>query len=382
MPTTDSASRLRPYRIEVSDAVLADLKDRLRRTRWPTEIPQAHWKYGADAQEIRTLCEYWSEHYDWRQHEARLNQIPQFTVEIDGVDIHFLWKRASRRAAMPLLLLHGWPGSIIEFVHLIEPLTNPASDDLPAFDVVVPSLPGFGFSGKPREAGWSADRMAKAFHQLMTRELGYGRFGIQGGDWGTIIGTRLTSAFPDAVRGLHINMPYGYPTSTDDPQFKAHEAFVAAETGYLHLQNTKPDAMTLAQTDSPAGLAAWVLEKFRTWSDCGGDLLRTFDKDTLLTNLMLYWATESAASATRIYYESAHLDPPLFLHPRITVPTGIAVFPKEPYRAPRHWLEPRFNIQRWTEMPRGGHFPALEQPQLLLDDARAFFAALSTEHSS
>jgi microsomal epoxide hydrolase len=275
------------------------------------------------------------------------------------------------------LLLHGWPVSIFEFVELIDPLTDPESHGGdPAFDVVIPLMPGFGFSGKPKVAGWHADRVAGAFHALMNDRLGYPRYGVHGGDWGTIVGSRLACAYPSSLIGLHINMPFAYPPDTNDPAVSRFNASMLPETGYLHVQNTKPDALTIAQTDSPAGLAAWILEKFRTWSNCRGDVFGTFSKDSLLTNLMFYWAPNSVASAARCYYESAALDPPLFLHPRVTVPTGIAAFPKEPYLVPREWLEPRFNIVSWSNMPRGGHFAALEQPHLLVEDIRRFFWGL------
>jgi epoxide hydrolase len=366
---------MKAYRIDVPDAVLTDLRRRLDQTRWPEPIPGAGWKYGADTDEVRAFCDYWAHEYDWRTHEARLNRIPQFLVNVDGVDIHFFQVRARSQAVAPLLLLHGWPGSSFEFAELIEPLSDPEHHGGgPAFDLVIPSMPGFGFSGKPREAGWHADRVATAYHELMTRHLGYRRFGVQGGDWGSIVGTRMAHLFPESLRALHINMPTARPPADADPgEARRFATFMQAETGYLHLQSTKPDALTLALADSPAGLAAWILEKFRTWSDCRGDLLSAFSKDTLLTNLMFYWAPNSIASATRIYYESAQLDPPWFLHPRIMVPTGVAAFPKEPYRVPRSWVEPRFNIVWWTDMPAGGHFPALEQPQLLLEDIRKFF---------
>lgn len=365
---------MKPYTIHVEAEVLADLQRRLANTRWPPVMPDAGWRYGADIAEVRALCDYWRLEYDWRVHEARLNKIPQFVARVDGVDIRFFHVRAAGKAVMPLLLLHGWPGSAIEFEALIEPLSNPPpGSGAPAFDLVIPCLPGFGFSGKPLETGWSADRIGRAMHTLMTEVLGYSRFGIQGGDWGTIIGTRMACAFPESLNGLHINMPFGYPIEGQGPEVDRFKAFVEAETGYLHIQNTKPDAMTLAQSDSPAGLAAWVLEKFRTWSDCGGDVFSVFSKDTLLTNLMFYWATNSITSATRIYYESARLEPALFCAPPVSVPTGIAVFPKEPYHVVRAWLEPRFNILSWTDMPAGGHFPALEKPALLLEDARQFF---------
>jgi len=371
------------YRIAVPAPVLEDLKYRLSRTRWADTMRGSGWKYGADVGQVRELCEYWRTTYNWREHEDRLNQIPQFQARVDGVEIHFFHVRARKPALMPLLLLHGWPGSVYEFAGLIEPLTNPDSDGWePAFDVVIPSMPGFGFSGKPQEGGWNADRIAAAFHTLMRQVLGYSRFGVQGGDWGTIVGSRLASAYPDTLLGLHINMPFAYPRNPSAEESAKFNALMLAETGYMHLQNTKPDALTIAQADSPAGLAAWILEKFRSWSDCSGDVFSAFSKDDLITNLMFYWAPNSIASAARAYFESAALDPPLFQHARVSVPTGVAAFPKEPYRVPRDWVEPLFNIVSWTDMPRGGHFPALEQPGLLVDDVQRFFANRASDVSA
>ncbi|MFN0185720.1 MAG: alpha/beta fold hydrolase, partial [Aquabacterium sp.] len=263
---------------------------------------------------------------------------------------------------------------------LVGPLTDPAAhggDAADAFDIVVPSLPGFGWSGQPREPGWGITRIAAAFDTLMSRELGYARYGVQGGDWGGITAARMGSAHADHVAALHLNFVIGQPpaTMTDEDRAYAKErvAFRERETGYSHIQNTRPDSLTVAQSDSPAGLAAWVGEKFRVWSDCAGVVESVISRDTLLTNLMFYWAPNSTASAARIYREAGR-DPADFRYPRVEVPTGVAVFPAEPWRAPRHWVEPRFNLQHWTEMPRGGHFAALEQPALLLQDMRTFFA--------
>jgi microsomal epoxide hydrolase len=370
----------RPFSIDVPQTVLDDLKRRLESTRWPEPIPGVGWEYGADVASVRELCNYWRANYDWRMHEAELNQYPQFLCEVDGVDIQFWHVKGKGPNPFPLLLIHGWPGSMIEFHRLVGPLTDPAAHGgkaADAFDVVVPSLPGFGWSGKPRERGWGITRIAAAFDRLMSHALGYGRYGVQGGDWGGIIAAKTGSAHADHVSALHLNFVIGMPPAEmneSDQAFAAKRAtFRKQETGYSNVQGTKPDSLTVGQTDSPAGLAAWVLEKFRTWSDCGGNLESAFSKDTLLTNLMFYWAPNSVASAARIYYEAGR-DPGDFHYPKIEVPTGVAVFPAEPWQAPRRWVEARYNIQRWTEMPRGGHFAALEQPDLLLEDMREFFA--------
>jgi len=370
----------RPFSIDVAQAVLDDLKRRLESTRWPEPIPGVGWEYGAAVTYVRELCDYWRTTYDWRKQEAELNRYPQFLCAVDGIDIQFWHVKGKGPNAFPLLLLHGWPGSMVEFHHLVGPLTDPAShggDPADAFDVVVPSLPGFGWSGKPTERGWGIARIAAAFDTLMSRALGYSRNGVQGGDWGGIIAAKMGSAHADHVSAIHLNFVIGVPpaemSEADQALAAKRAAFRDQETGYSNVQGTKPDSLTVGQTDSPAGLAAWVTEKFRAWSDCGGNVESVFSKDTLLTNLMFYWAPNSVASAARIYYE-ARRDRGDFRYPKVEVPTGVAIFPAEPWQAPRHWVESRYNIQRWTEMPRGGHFAALEQPDLLLEDVRAFFA--------
>lgn len=372
----------RPYRIDVPQAVLDDLTRRLAETRWPEPLPGAGWDYGANVEYVRELCDYWRTGYDWRAAERRLNAHPQFVSEVDGVDIHYWHVRGEGDNPFPLLLIHGWPGSIVEFEALIDPLTRPSAyggSAKDAFDVVIPALPGFGFGGKPRERGWGIARIGAAFDRLMAEELGYRKYGVQGGDWGGITAAKMGSAHADQVAGIHLNFVIAGPptemTAADHAAADVRNAFQAQETGYSNVQGTKPDSLTVAQTDSPAGLAAWIVEKFRVWSDCDGDVERAFSKDTLLTNLMFYWAPNAIASAARIYYEAMR-DPTSFRYPKVEVPTGVAVFPKEPWRAPRTWAEPRFNITRWTEMPRGGHFAALEVPELLIEDVRAFFATL------
>jgi epoxide hydrolase len=373
---------LRPFRIDVPAEVLDDLRRRLSSTRWPEPIPGAGWEYGAQIESVRELCEYWRNAYDWRGEEARLNAYPQFLAEVDGVDLHFWHVRGHGPNPFPLLLIHGWPGSMFEFFGLIEQLTNPAANGgrpEDAFDVVIPALPGFGFGGKPQERGWGITRIATAFETLMTRDLGYSHYGIQGGDWGGIIAAKMGSAHAANVAGLHLNFVVAPPPSelneADREAIARRDAFQVAETGYSNVQGTTPDSLTVAQTDSPAGLAAWILEKFQVWSDCDGDPFAAVSMDTLLTNLMFYWAPNSVASAARIYYE-ARRDPDGFRYAKVQVPTAVAVFPKEPWRAPRNWAEQRFNLVRWTEMSKGGHFAALEQPELLLKDVRSFFGTI------
>jgi pimeloyl-ACP methyl ester carboxylesterase len=372
----------RPFTIEVPDAVLDDLRERLERTRWPESVEGGGWSYGVDVGYVRELCEYWATTYDWRSHERLLNAHPGFLCEIDGTDVHFWHVRGKGPAPFPLLLVHGWPGSIFEFAELIGPLTDPAAhggDPADAFDVVVPALPGFGFGGAPRDSGWGIPRIADAFHSLMRDELGYERYGVQGGDWGCVVAPKMAAEHGEHIVGIHVNMVFRpEPTLDDvheqDPEAARRlEAFQATEIAYALIQATKPDSLTVAQSDSPAGLAAWMLEKFRAWSDWGGDVERSFSRDTLLTNLMFYWAPNRAASAARIYRES-HADPQgSFGYPRLRTPTGVANFPADPFNRPRSWAEARWNVTHWTDMPRGGHFAALEEPQLLLEDVRTFF---------
>lgn len=365
---------IRPFRIDVPDAVLADLRERLARTRWPGGIPGSGWRQGADLDYLRALCAYWRDGYDWRAQESRLNRWPQFLATVDGLELHFIHVRGRGPAPQPLLLLHGWPGSMVEFLDLLGPLTDPdahGAPGAPSFDVVVPSLPGFGFGGQPRETGWGANRMARALSALMTGVLGYPRYAIQGGDWGTILGRRMARNHAAQVAALHVNMAYAPPPPGTPPD-PAAAARAFDLTGYLHLQNTRADTLTTGLADSPLGLAAWMVEKFRSWSDCAGDVERAIPRDTLLTNLMFYWAPNSVASATRIYFETAAENDDIWAPPRVTVPTAVAAFPKEPYLAPRAWVERLYDVRRWTDMPRGGHFAALEAPDLLLQDVRAF----------
>jgi len=371
----------RPYRIDVPQPVLDDLRTRLANTRWPDPIPGTGWDYGADVAYIKELCAYWREGYDWRLHEGHLNRYPQFLSTVDGVDIHYWHVRGKGPNPFPLLLVHGWPGSIFEFYHLIGRLTDPAAhggDAADAFDVVIPALPGYGFGGKPTERGWGPSRSGDAFNTLMTTELGYARYGTQGGDWGGIITARMASVHGAHVAGAHLNFVIGFPppdaesTPEGKAAVEARNQFQAEETGYSLTHGTKPMSLAIAQADSPAGIAAWIVEKFRTWSDCGGGVESVYTKDQLLTNIMFYWAPNSIASAARMYYE-ARRDPGAFGWAPIEAPVGVSVFPKEIYRSPRAWAEPRMNIRHWVEHDKGGHFAAMERPNELLEDVRAFF---------
>jgi pimeloyl-ACP methyl ester carboxylesterase len=366
---------IEPFRIAVDDAVLADLQARLAATRFPDEVADGSWEYGIPMGYLRELVAYWRDSYDWRAQEARLNEFAQFRTEIDGQPIHFVHARSANPDAMPLLLMHGWPGSIVEFVAVIPMLTD-------SFHVVVPSLPGYGFSGPTRERGWDPWRIARALATLMA-DLGYDRYGAQGGDWGAQVATRIGAADPDHCIGLHLNMPIAEKpadpvelTDADKADLAALAAFSRAETGYAAEQMTKPQTVSVGLNDSPAGLLAWMVEKFQAWSDCDGDPETVFTRDQLITNVMTYWVTGTAASSARLYWENraAREKAPEF----VTVPTGVARFPKEIVRYPRSWVERRYNLTRWTDMPRGGHFAAMEQPALFANDVRAFFTTLRT----
>jgi len=380
---------VRPFTIHVPDAVLADLKARLANARMSEPLGDG-WTYGTDAQYLKALVAYWRDRFDWRAQERRLNSLEQFTTDIDGVTIHFIHRRSRQPNAFPLLITHGWPGSFVEFTKIIGPLTDPVANGgraEDAFDVVIPSIPGFAFSGKPRDPGFNHIRIAAIEAQLMAR-LGYQRYGAQGGDWGSIISTEVARNDKAHVAGLHINMCRANPPAGADPnaglteaeraRLKVRDAFQAEETGYQQIQGTKPQTLGFALNDSPVGLAAWIVEKFRAWCDCDGNPETIFTKDELLTNIMLYWVTQTAASSARIYYETRHIAPAVAATAagRVEVPTACADFPKEIIWAPRRWMEARYNITRWTVMPRGGHFAALEQPALLVDDIRAFFRDL------
>ena len=371
----------------MADDVLADLRARLDRVRWPDEVPDAAWRYGTSVDYMRELVEYWRTRYDWRAHEARLNRLRQFTVEIDGIDLHFIHEPGVGPAPMPLLLSHGWPGSIVEFERMLPMLTDPArfgGDPADAFTVVAPSLPGYGFSFRPNQRRFAVEEIADTFARLMTDVLGYRRFAAQGGDWGAFVTSRLGLSYPERVAGNHLNLLAvrrdpalpDKPNAEEQAYIKQLQHWQREETGYQWIQGTKPQTLAFGLTDSPVGLAAWIVEKFRTWSDCGGDVERCFSKDTLLTNVMLYWITGAINSSFWPYYARFHRPWPLPDGTRIAVPTAYAAFPREILLPPRAWAERSYNIQRWTTMPAGGHFAALEQPEALAADIRAFFRPL------
>jgi pimeloyl-ACP methyl ester carboxylesterase len=378
-----------PYRIQIPESVLTDLKQRLARVRFADELTAADWNYGTNLAYLQELVGYWRDRYDWRVHERRLNQFDQFTTTIDGVEIHFVHQRSKAPNAMPLLLLNGWPSSIVEYEKIIMPLSAD-------FHVVVPSMPGFGFSGKPREVGYNVERIAGMWVQLMAR-LGYPRYVVHGSDWGSGVANRMALRDASHVAGLHMagcgggaapaGGAAGPPPAIVEP---TRNLLVnnAHNLGYQEIQSTKPQTLGHALSDSPVGLASWIVEKWYGWADHDGDLEKVFTKDQLLTNVMIYWVTNSGASSARIYQEGRHmggvLNPTPFPRPeaRVTVPTGCGAFPWQYDRratppgpdlaAARKGAEARFNIVHFTQLEHGGHFPALEQPQLWMDDLRAF----------
>ncbi len=383
------STEITPFRIDVPEAVLDDLRDRLARTRWPAGAPGEPWGYGTDLAVLRELCEHWRTGFDWRAAEATLNAFPQFTTTIDGQLVHFLHVRSPHPQARPLLLTHGWPGSVWEFTKVIGPLVDPvayggSAED--AFHVVAPSLPGYGFSGPTGDIGWDPERIAQCWAALMAR-LGYARYGAQGGDWGAIITANLGRVDAEHLTGIHLNMVVAAPADPANPMagvlpeevegIAAMAHFREHETGYQQIQGTKPQTLAYGLTDSPAGLAGWILEKFRTWSDCDGDVLGYFGPDDLLANITIYWVTGTIGSSCRLYCEarrSGRFGP---AQGRVEVPTGCAIFPKELYRAPRVWADAAYDVQHWSRFERGGHFAAMEQPEALVGDVRAFFRGRS-----
>jgi pimeloyl-ACP methyl ester carboxylesterase len=378
---------VRPFSVAVPDPVLKDLARRLDAVRWPQPIDGAGWDYGTDVDFLRDLCAYWRHDYDWRAQESALNHWPQYLVGVDGLDIHCVHVRGRGPDPLPLVLTHGWPSSFFEMYKVIGPLSDPANhggDPADAFDVVVPSLPGYGFSSQPRTRGMNAARVAAIWVELMA-ELGYDRFGAHGGDWGSAVGTALGAGFADRVVGIHLTMlapPVDESTLSPEHRawWEALKRYRDTEWGYVHLQRTKPQTASFGLTDSPVGLAAWITEKWWRWSDCADaaghrDLWRSYSRDEVLTNLMIYWSTQTIGSSMRMYYETFSAGSTIAQPPRITVPTGVAVF-NEMNRPPRQLVEPYYDIHRWTVVDRGGHFPALENPDALVYELREFFRPL------
>jgi pimeloyl-ACP methyl ester carboxylesterase len=371
---------LKPFRVAIAEADLADLRDRLRRTRWPEREPVDDWSQGIPLAYVQELCGYWADHYDWRATEARLNELPQFRTDIDGLGVHFVHVRSPHAGALPLIVTHGWPGSVVEFLKVIAPLTDPTAhggDAADAFHVVCPSLPGYGFSDKPIEPGWSTERIARGWAELMAR-LGYGRYGAQGGDWGAAVTTNLGRQDVEHLAGIHINMPivapdrstFGELTEREQAALASMAHYQDRDSGYSKQQSTRPQTLGYGLVDSPAGQCAWIVEKFWAWTDCDGHPENLLTRDELLDNVMMYWLPATGASSARLYWESFNTQN----RDTVPAPTGLSIFPKEIFRSSRRWAEKRFtDLRYWNELDKGGHFAAFEQPTSYVDEVRAFF---------
>jgi epoxide hydrolase len=376
---------MREFRVEVPETELDDLRERIARTRWPEPATSPGWTQGVPLDYARELCDYWVREYDWRRCEAELNALPQFRTGLDGggddtVEVHLIHARSPHPGALPLLLTHGWPGSVVEFLDVIEALTNPP-DPRDAFHLVVPSLPGYGFSAKPTVPGWGIERIATAWAQLMDR-LGYDRYGAQGGDWGSLITSALGTGAPENLVGIHLTMPLAERppeaeaqplTDSEKAAFAARETFQKLGTGYSSEQSTRPQTVGYGLLDSPSAQCTWIVEKFWDWTDCAGHPENVISRDRLLDNVMLYWLPGNGASSARLYWESfkrRRMD-------EVPVPTGVTQFPQELVRLPRHWIERRYtDLRHWSEPKTGGHFASLEQPEVFVDELRTFFRPL------
>ncbi|MFR9779357.1 epoxide hydrolase family protein [Micromonospora sp. MS34] len=383
------------FHLDIPQGDLDDLQERLDRARWPDELPGVGWAYGVPRDYLKELVHYWRQEYDWRVAEARLNRWPQFTTTIDGANIHFAHLRSPEPDATPMLMTHGWPGSIVEFAEVVGPLTDPRAhggNPADAFHLVLPSIPGFTLSGPTSETGWEFKRVAAAFAVLMER-LGYGRYGVQGGDWGAIISRELGRTRSDRVIGVHLNLlPNSFQPQEPDPHelaalspnerqrtlasWERIKAWSRERQGYADIQSTRPQTVAYGLTDSPVGQLAWIVEKFKEWTDSESRPEDAVDRDQMLTNVMLYWLTGTAGSSARIYYERAHADYRGLPPEPSTAPTALAVFPHDNFIPLRHIADRTNHIVQWTEYDRGGHFAAMEQPALLVNDIRAFFGKL------
>jgi epoxide hydrolase len=375
-----SDAPIEPFRVAVPDAHLDELQFRLRRTRWPDAQPDAGWDYGIPLDYVQEVCGYWAESYDWRRLEQTLNGFEQFRTTIDGLGVHFLHVRSPHPDAFPLVITHGWPGSVVEFLDVIGPLTDPTAhggDAADAFHVVCPSLPGYGFSDRPTQRGWGVERTARAWAVLMDR-LGYDRYGAQGGDWGSFVSTALAAHDPGHCAGLHLNLVVAGPspedledlTDAERDGLDAADHYDQIDSGYAKQQMTRPQTLAYGLADSPAGQAAWILEKFWSWTDCDGHPEHVITRDELLDNVMLYWVTNAATSSARLYWESFRGRRPT----EVTIPTGFAVYPAEIVPPVRTWVERTFHdVRHWAEYDRGGHFAAFEVPDTFVADLRTCF---------
>jgi pimeloyl-ACP methyl ester carboxylesterase len=375
-----------PFRIEASDEQLEDLRRRLRTTRWPDPETVDDWSQGIPLAYVQEVCAYWAEKYEWRTREAALNRFPQWKLPVEGLDVHFVHVRSPHAGARPLLISHGWPGSIVEFHKVIEPLTDPVAhggEAADAFHVVCPSLPGYGFSDKPRRAGWGTERIADAWSQLM-QGLGYPRYLAQGGDWGAMVTTQIGIRDPEHCAAIHLNMPIVPPdpdtmsdlTEREQSALAGIQHYQDKDSGYSKQQSTRPQSLGYGLVDSPAGQAAWILEKFWSWTDCGGHPENVLGRDELLDNVMLYWLPGTGASSARLYWES--FGSPLF--EPVKVPVACSIFPKEIFRTSRRWAEKHFGqlLVHFNELDKGGHFAAFECPETFVDEVRAGFRSFQS----
>ncbi|QTE30465.1 epoxide hydrolase family protein [Pengzhenrongella sicca] len=381
--TPATSPPVRPFTVAIPDSEIEDLKLRLARTRWPDPETVPDWSQGVRLDNTRSLIQYWEREYDWRRFEAELNRFPQFLTEIDGLDIHFIHVKSKNPKAMPLILTHGWPGSIVEFLKLIGPLTDPVAfggDVEDSFDVVVPSLPGFGFSAKPTETGWNVTRIAAAWAELMKR-LGYENWAAQGGDWGSAVTTVLGAMQPEGLLGIHLNSPYAFPAQIPEalsPEEQNAVDTLALYTGDMgganHLQGTKPETIGIALADSPAGQAAWIYDKFQSKTDNHGLAEDALTTDEILDAISLYWFTNSAASSARIYWENKAGS---MAGPKLTLPVAVTVFPRDIPLLPRSWIDDTYtNLIHYGEADKGGHFAAFEQPEIMVSEIRAGLRSL------
>jgi pimeloyl-ACP methyl ester carboxylesterase len=375
---------MKPFQINVPQSTLDDLRMRLKQTRWPDTVEAADWNYGTNLEYLKELVAYWCQDFDWRNQERLLNRFPQFHTQAGGQEIHFIYERGHGSAPMPLVLTHGWPSTFFEMTKIIPLLADPAAhggDAADAFDVVVPSLPGYGFSDRPKQPGMTLRIISDLWVQLMVGILGYERFAAHGGDIGAGVTSSLGRYHHARMIGIHltsVGSPYLGPeapplTTAEQSYLSLGERWDQEEGAYSHQQSTRPQTLAYGLNDSPAGLASWIIEKFRAWSDCDGNVERRFSKDELLTNLTIYWVTETINSSIRLYYEHQHQGKPDQSVQRVDVPTGVTLTVEPASHAPREWAERTYNVQSWTTLPRGGHFAAFEEPKLLAEEIRSFF---------
>jgi len=375
------------FKIQIEQSTLDDLRYRLDHYRWPNQLNNSGWLRGTDINYLKSLVSYWRNDFDWRKEELKLNSLSQFICNVDGIDLHFVHERGKGPNPLPIILTHGWPDSFTRYQKIIPLLTDPArygGDPRDSFDVIVPSLPGFGFSGRANHSGVNNLLISELWSKLMTEKLGYHRYAAAGGDIGSGVTRYLASKHPENLIGIHLTdigivrsllttQNLSELSEEEQAYKKMAQEWIAQEGAYMSIQSTKPQTLAYSLTDSPVGLAAWIIEKFRAWSDCNGDLSKQFSEDELLTNIMIYWLTNTADSSVSIYYENTHSLPPI---ENISVPTGIAIFPADILKPPKTWVEKNLNLKRWTKMPSGGHFTAMEEPEHLARDIRSFYKEL------